>query len=50
VCIEARGSRIAGVEQFDHEDILLDRKKVKSKVIAASFEELLQQAAESQDC
>jgi hypothetical protein len=45
VCLESRGTHSAAVEQIDHEDILLSRKKVKSTALAASLEELLQRAA-----
>ncbi len=45
VCLESRGSHSTAVEQIDHEDILLIRKKVKSTTFAASLEELLQRAA-----
>jgi len=45
VCLESRGSLSTAVEAFDHEDILLGRKKVKSAVLSPSLEELLQHAA-----
>jgi hypothetical protein len=45
VCLESRGNVSTAVEVFDHEDILLSRKKVKSTVLSTSLEELLQRAA-----
>ena len=45
VCLESRGKVSTAVEVFDHEDILLARKKVKSTVFSPSLEELLQRAA-----
>src|SRR4029079_15226922 len=45
VCLESRGKQSTPVEKFDHEDILLSRKKVKSTVLSPSLEELLQRAA-----
>ena len=45
VCLESRGKASTAVEAFDHEDILLARKKVKSTVLFPSLEELLQRAA-----
>jgi hypothetical protein len=45
VCLESRGSHSTAVETFDHEDILLGRKKVKPTVLSPSLEELLQHAA-----
>ena len=45
VCLESRGTHSAAVEQIDHEDILLSRRKVKSTALAVSLEELLQRAA-----
>lgn len=44
VCLESRGKLSTAVEVFDHEDILLARKKVNSTVLSASLEELLQRA------
>ena len=45
ICLESRGKVSTAVEVFDHEDILLARKKVKSTVLSTSLEELLQRAA-----
>jgi hypothetical protein len=45
ICLESRGKQSAAVEQIDHEDILLCRKKVRSSVLSSSLEELLQRAA-----
>jgi hypothetical protein len=45
VCLESRGKQSTAVEKFDHEDILLGRKKVKSTVLSPSLEELLRRAA-----
>ena len=42
VCLESRGTRSTAVETYNHEDILLGRKKVQSMVLANSLEELLQ--------
>jgi hypothetical protein len=45
VCLESRGKHSTAVEKFDHEDILLGRKKKRSTVLCPSLEELLQRAA-----
>lgn len=45
ICLESRGKQSTVVEQIDHEDILLCRKKVRSSALSSSLEEFLQRAA-----
>jgi hypothetical protein len=45
ICLESRRGHSSPVEQIDHEDILLIRKKVRSTILSSSLEELLQRAA-----
>ncbi len=44
VCLNSHEKHGRAVEQFDHEDILLSRRRVKSLVLAESLEDLLRQA------
>ena len=45
ICLESRAGESTPVEAFDHEDILLERKKVRSILVSPSLEELLLHAA-----
>jgi hypothetical protein len=45
ICLESRGKLSTAVEKFDHEDILLGRKKVTPTILCPSLEELLKRAA-----
>ena len=43
VCLNSHEKDGRAVEQFDHEDILLSRRRVRSRVLAESLEDLLRQ-------